>query len=806
MTATTESPALGGAPEILALAGTGSDTDDNGVSTDSSSTDALDALDLAFEAVQVDEQRAHDQADSPNASKAEGSATTEAPAEVGVSTGGRRGRGRPSPAEIAAKDASELTDAELRALAEGGIPRSRLDPGNSKSKPYAAPVDTIVDVVTERFLNPATADERDKIAEMAPQDLRDGLLGRINAAITAENCHITEGRTRHCDLHPRLRRLGFAQIAKLIIAQHRVIKVVPLGAGTEDGPLLAVYDGDPDSRNYGTYRTSGNHLRTLARKYQVDISTKEFAEIVAVMTDLAPEVIHDPNRDLIAAKNCIVDYNGGHPRRIEFGPEHIFLSKLGTRWNPDAESPVIPNPEGCIEGHADPDNCTPACTTWDVESWMRAFAPEDDPGFSEVLWQVIGAVVRPYVSWKKCALMVGNAGNNGKGTLLEGVRNLVGPSAVRSVSLGQMKTDAMVATLLGGSANLVDENDVDVKFTKLANFKASVTNDVITVNRKYLPAVSFKFWGFTVQCLNNEPDVADTSDSFYRRLLFLAFNKSFTGAERKYIKDDYLKRDDVLEYMLKRVLTAELTPTYYDLEATEKMEQDLNVFKDDSDPVRVWWAEHADQFVWDAIPAGFVYAVFKAWWKSSGQVGDALSQQKFARALTPLAQAAGWVRGTKAEYVRGELSTPEPLIERYQLAEWGEPRSARVSAYVLDHQRAATHRVWRRPPRLQGFGGEAKRIAGSEYAESWDAWFEVLDEARTIDANAAAWSNYEAEIAQGRPRELLGAPVVPKPALAEVQWAREVERLHTAASWHIDKRPAPVAPARLTPADKKVTR
>lgn len=75
--------------------------------------------------------------------------------------------------------------------------------------------------MTERFLNPTTDAGRAMIDNMAPQDLRDSLLGRINAAITAENGHITEGRTRHCDLHPRLRRLGFAQIAKLVIAQNR---------------------------------------------------------------------------------------------------------------------------------------------------------------------------------------------------------------------------------------------------------------------------------------------------------------------------------------------------------------------------------------------------------------------------------------------------------------------------------------------------------------------------------------------------------------------------------------------------------
>lgn len=79
-----------------------------------------------------------------------------------------------------------------------------------------------------------------------------------------------------------------------------------------------------------------------------------------------------------------------------------------------------------------------------------------------------------------------------------------------------------------------------------------MTNDVITVNRKYLPAVSFKFWGFTVQFLNSEPDVADTGLVLPPPLVPV-LQQVLHRRGAQVIKDEHLKRDDVLEYMLKRV-------------------------------------------------------------------------------------------------------------------------------------------------------------------------------------------------------------------------------------------------------------
>ena len=112
----------------------------------------------------------------------------------------------------------------------------------------------------------------------------------------------------------------------------------------------------------------------------------------------------------------------------------------------------------------------------------------------------------------------------------------------------------MLEPLTHATAVIVDENDVGTYIDKAAILKAIVTHDVIQINRKYMNPIAYRFFGLVVQCINELPRIKDKSDSFYRRMLMVPMPKCFTGHERKYIKQEYLHRPDVLEYVLKLVL------------------------------------------------------------------------------------------------------------------------------------------------------------------------------------------------------------------------------------------------------------
>lgn len=242
----------------------------------------------------------------------------------------------------------------------------------------------------------------------------------------------------------------------------------------------------------------------------------------ACLRDCAPRKQKCKAKNLIAVNNGIFDFDTKQLR--PFTPDLVFLSKSRVSYKVNVQNPVIHNND---DG-----------TDWDVESWMNDLS--DDPEVVHLLWQILGAIIRPNVAWDKSAWLYSESGNNGKGTLCELMRELCGKTSYASIALSDFGKDFYLSQLLNASAIIVDENDVGTYIDKAANLKAVVTGDAIMINRKFKDPITYQFRGFMVQCLNEMPRVRDKSDSFYRRQIFIPFTKCFTGVERKYIKQDYL--------------------------------------------------------------------------------------------------------------------------------------------------------------------------------------------------------------------------------------------------------------------------
>lgn len=523
---------------------------------------------------------------------------------------------------------------------------------DSNGKPYGRSTATIAAAVCDDYLE---ANSIPTLRRTAPSVVADDLLGLINEKIWAQNEMLKEHLINGRKLEP-VKRLGFAEVARLVGALDRVISIAPSKSNTDPGlNALAVYDDDPASPHYGTYRTSDVVLSGRAARYSPDMTTKEFKEVRAALTRTAPRVVRGQNKDLLAVKNGVIDYNGGEPIFMDFSPEHVFLSKLDVNWNPDATNTVIHNAE---DG-----------TDWDVESWMSELS--DDAEIVNLLWEIIGATVRPYVSWNRAAFFFATSGNNGKGTLLSLMRNILGVGNYASIPLADFSQPFLLEPLLRASAILVDENDVGVYLDRVANLKAVITNDEMTINPKHRAPVSHQHFGFMVQCLNDKPALKDKSESFYRRQLFIPFTKSFTGAERKYIKDDYLTRTDVLEYVLKRVLEM----NYYSLSEPAAVKAALEDFKESNDPVRAFWNEKKYEFSWDLVPFQFAYDLYRGWLARNNPQAKPIGRNKFTDELVELVNSDKLSPfecpdKTLRHRPGGRMNTPEPLIVEFDLQDW----------------------------------------------------------------------------------------------------------------------------------------
>lgn len=452
-------------------------------------------------------------------------------------------------------------------------------------------------------------------------------------------------------LHP-------VQIAMCIAKVNGAIRIAMGGLDAESTyDVIGIYqDRGVDE---GIYITSEDDVKKLARRYNPLLSQREFAEVLSALRDLVGRKERCSDTDLIPVNNGLFDYK--NKMLLPFDPEYVFTSKSHVNFNINAKNPHITMPDGAV---------------WDVESWMESLS--DDPEVVKLLWEILGAIIRPNVAWNKSAWLYSENGNNGKGTLCTLMRNLCGAGAYASIPLKDFAKDFMLEPLLRASAIIVDENDVGTYIDQAANVKAIITNDVIAINRKFKQPISFRFDGLMVQCMNEFPKVKDRSESFYRRLLLVPMEKRFEGHERKYIKNDYLYRDDVLQYVLYKVL---YTTNYYELSEPKVCRELLGGFKEYNDTTLQFMKEVLFDASWKLLPKQFVYDLYVAWFRRNNVNGKALGKKNFLHefeARLPMITCEGkqlWTCAKNQVTSTEELmGFAEPLILTYNLEPWMNPK------------------------------------------------------------------------------------------------------------------------------------
>lgn len=481
----------------------------------------------------------------------------------------------------------------------------------------------------------------------APADVQATLLADMQSAFELENAMRAKNAQWRIP-----QKLELSQIADIILKIYPIKNIAYSGLNADpDYDVLCLYQSSGEDE--GIYSPNVKIIRNLIRQYCYTLTEKEIKDTIALLKDLAPRTVRNLDRNLIAVNNGIFDYDT--KQLMPFTPELVFVTKSHVDYNPAAANPIIHNPD---------DN-----TDWDVESWMDDLF--DDPEITRLIWQIIGAIIRPNVPWNKSAWFYSNTGNNGKGTLCELMRQITGNGTCASIPLSNFGKDFLLEPLLKASAIITDENDVGTFVDKAGNLKAIITNDVIQMNRKFKEPVSFQFRGFMVQCLNEMPRIKDKSDSFYRRQLFVPFAKCFTGRTREYIKADYLRRKDVLEYVLKKVLHMD----YYKLDEPEACKLVLDEYKEFNDPVRQFVEEILPECKWDLLPYAFLYDLYKAWFRRTSPSGTLAGRNTFIADLQKAIFGSNEWYPTNGGAVRpgNKMDAAEPLIYKYRIDDWANP-------------------------------------------------------------------------------------------------------------------------------------
>ena len=369
------------------------------------------------------------------------------------------------------------------------------------------------------------------------------------------------------------------ETAKII---YSVLKVIKLD--NQNG-LLGIYNPE-----LGIYETNEPFFHRLIYWLEPTYNLARSKEVLFKLETLSSIKQQTTEPHLIPVKNGI--FNKKTQKLEPFNPKYIFTSTIATKYNAQAK---VPNIKG-----------------WHVDDWLLDLM-SGDKELVQLLWQIISASTNGNYSYRKGAWLVGK-GNDGKGTFQSLIMNLIGRENVASVKVEQFSERFALSQVVGKTCIIGDDSQVSY-LDNAGNYFSVVTGDPVPVEAKGKQPTLAVFNKMVIQSTNFLPKFRNKSNGTYRRMLIVPFNKSYTTETDNWkIKDDYIKRPEVLEYVLKKALSLNFE-RFTEPKATQEL---LEEFKITNDTVLSFVSTDFQEFVSDFLPTTFITAYYQAWCEVEG--------------------------------------------------------------------------------------------------------------------------------------------------------------------------------------------
>ena len=421
-------------------------------------------------------------------------------------------------------------------------------------------------------------------------------------------------------------------------------------------PIVYIYDFDETSPTYGLYVPARKLLIEIIYNAAPHEDFYFHNRIYKTMIQTIPEVRETSDVNRIFVKNGI--FNKETQQLEPFRQNEYRLAKIQTNYNPNAISPTITMPDG---------------VDWTFDSWLNELVDHDSDRLTQ-MWQIITAALNPGRVYNKCVIFYSRQGNNGKGTLGQVLKNIIGEGLYSSVNIKNFGVRFRTQQLLGKIVNIADENPVGAYIDGTDEFKAAITGDDIQIEAKGKDAYPMQVRMLNIQMMNGTLLTRDKSNSIYRRLLIVPFTHTFTGIERPYIKRDYMDRTDVKEYILKQALEA---PVVTEFIVTKENEEALYRTQVENNSVFEFFDEFLPRFKWDVLPTKFLYDLYVSWMSKDNANGKPVKKSAFIEYATDyLEKTNKWnARVTQKDMIKvgARMDADEPLITEYNLVDFFDP-------------------------------------------------------------------------------------------------------------------------------------
>ena len=320
-----------------------------------------------------------------------------------------------------------------------------------------------------------------------------------------------------------------------------------------------------------------------------------------------------------------------------------FTFKNQTNYNPNAQNIVIMT-----------DNNGICHSPWDLESHVVSLFDNDLDKcdiYVKAFYEIAAHVISGYsqqIGWFWCNSKNLAAGSSGKSTALAVLKAVVGENQICTNSMNKLMSDPYaLSEAVGSVAILSDElEESSSSISDYAALKTLIRMEPTRTRAIYKSAVTITPKMTLVQCCNQVPKFKGASESLFRCIRVLPFEKVFASdkGDAQYIKNDYVKRKSVAEYLLKKCL--EEVPVNYSEDVLEITSAKKSIMKA-SLPVLEFMDSLTEDYSIiadiDIIPAPLLYDMFSNWFEMTNHMKTHLSAQSFWK------QLQAWV-GTSGEW------------------------------------------------------------------------------------------------------------------------------------------------------------
>jgi len=321
------------------------------------------------------------------------------------------------------------------------------------------------------------------------------------AQVIPENIQRFFGGTRGTQFKPRL-------VADEILSWRRLIHDPKTG-------LIHTWN----DRHWEDYDPS-NIRRQVLTLLDIEGSTPRVNDVLGIVRDLA---VLPHGRQLNDRANMIPLTNGmfsmEEARVVPHDPEHYnsyvldIVLELGSKL--------------------------PDCPTW------RQFLVESvgDPDTIRELQKFFGYCFTRETRYEKALLLIG-PGGDGKGTILKVLQSLLGEINVSNVSMSGLQDQFHRVMLVDKLLNVATEIEAGLLQSDI--FKTIVSGESVTAAYKHKNAFSFAPVCKLAFSANKHPNLQDTSEGLYRRLLLIEMEKQFVKSGRAdiYLLDKLMAERD----------------------------------------------------------------------------------------------------------------------------------------------------------------------------------------------------------------------------------------------------------------------